>query len=92
MAGKYQKKRWRKKRILPVWLLLLLVLLTTGGIGTTVAKYIQTNDLADVDLVKRDIIALYEEDFEKIFGAQLHHRGSGRYITLPSCSSTRFFF
>ena len=32
------------------------------------------------------------EDFEKIFGAQQHHRGSGRYITLPSCSSTRFFF
>lgn len=42
MTGKYQKKRWRKKRILPVWLLLLLVLLTTGGIGTAVAKYIQS--------------------------------------------------
>lgn len=42
MAGKYQKKRQPKKRILPVWLLLLLVLLTTGGIGTAVAKYIQS--------------------------------------------------
>ena len=37
-----------------------------GGMPQVVAKYIQTNDLADVDLVKRDIIALYEEDFEKI--------------------------
>ena len=42
MAGKYQKKRQPKKRILPVWLLLLLVLLTTGGIGTAVAKFIQS--------------------------------------------------
>ena len=42
MAGKYQKKRQPKKRTLPVWLLLLLVLLTTGGIGTAVAKYIQS--------------------------------------------------
>lgn len=37
-----------------------------GGMPQAVVKYIQTNDLADVDLVKRDIIALYEEDFEKI--------------------------
>lgn len=43
MTGKYQKKRWRKKRILPVWLLLLLVLLTTGGIGTAVAKFMQSS-------------------------------------------------
>ena len=44
MAGQYQKKRQPKKRILPVWLLLLLVLLTTGGIGTTVAKYIHSSN------------------------------------------------
>ena len=37
-----------------------------GGMPQAVAKYIQTNDLADVDMVKRDIISLYEEDFEKI--------------------------
>lgn len=43
MTGKYQKKRWRKKWILPVWLLLLLVLLTTGGIGTAVAKFMQSS-------------------------------------------------
>lgn len=37
-----------------------------GGMPQAVAKYIQTNDLAAVDNVKRDIIALYEEDFGKI--------------------------
>lgn len=37
-----------------------------GGMPQAVAKYIQTNDLASVDLVKRDILALYEEDFGKI--------------------------
>ena len=37
-----------------------------GGMPQAVAKYIQTNDLAAVDNVKRDIIALYEEDFAKI--------------------------
>lgn len=37
-----------------------------GGMPQAVAKYIQTNDLVAVDNVKRDIIALYEEDFGKI--------------------------
>lgn len=37
-----------------------------GGMPQAVAKYIQTNNLSEVDLVKRDIIALYEEDFNKI--------------------------
>lgn len=43
MAGKYLKKKApRKGGTLRVWLLLALVLLTSGGIGTTVAKYIQS--------------------------------------------------
>lgn len=37
-----------------------------GGMPQAVAKYIQTNNLSEVDTVKRDIIALYEEDFNKI--------------------------
>jgi uncharacterized protein len=37
-----------------------------GGMPQAVAKYIQTNNFIDVDLVKRDIIALYEEDLNKI--------------------------
>lgn len=31
----------------------------------TVNAYIETNDLSQVDRVKRDIISLYEEDFRK---------------------------
>ena len=37
-----------------------------GGMPQAVAAYIKTNNFAAVDLVKRDIIALYEEDFGKI--------------------------
>ncbi|MCR5394893.1 MAG: AAA family ATPase [Bacteroidales bacterium] len=37
-----------------------------GGMPQAVAKYIETNNLSEVDMVKRDIIALYEEDFNKI--------------------------
>lgn len=40
MSGRFQKNRKQKKRILAIWL--LLILLITGGIGTAVAKYIQT--------------------------------------------------
>lgn len=37
-----------------------------GGMPQAVAAYIETNNFSAVDLVKRDIIALYEEDFGKI--------------------------
>lgn len=37
-----------------------------GGMPQAVAKYIETNNLGAVDLVKRDIIMLYEEDYNKI--------------------------
>lgn len=37
-----------------------------GGMPQAVATYIKTNNFSAVDLVKRDIIALYEEDFGKI--------------------------
>lgn len=37
-----------------------------GGMPQAVAEYIKTNNLATVDIVKRDIISLYEEDFMKI--------------------------
>lgn len=37
-----------------------------GGMPQAVAKYIETNNLSEFDMVKRDIIALYEEDFNKI--------------------------
>lgn len=37
-----------------------------GGMPQAVEKYIITNDLSEVDLVKRDILTLYEDDFRKI--------------------------
>lgn len=37
-----------------------------GGMPQAVAAYIQTNNFSAVDMIKRDIIALYEEDFGKI--------------------------
>ena len=44
MAGKYYKKKTRRKGSLRVCLVLTLVLLASGGIGTAVAKYIQSTD------------------------------------------------
>ena len=37
-----------------------------GGMPQAVSKYIETNNLCAVDMVKRNIISLYEEDFRKI--------------------------
>lgn len=37
-----------------------------GGMPQAVKKYIESKNLSDVDLVKREILALYEEDFGKI--------------------------
>ena len=37
-----------------------------GGMPQAVAKYIETNNLGEVDKIKRNIIELYAEDFRKI--------------------------
>lgn len=37
-----------------------------GGMPKAVAEYIRTNNFSAVDLVKRDIVSLYEEDFWKL--------------------------
>ena len=37
-----------------------------GGMPKAVSEYIRTNNLAAVDLIKRDIVSLYEEDFMKL--------------------------
>ena len=52
-----------------------------GGMPQAVAAYIKTNNFAAVDLVKRDIIALYEEDFEKIDGSG---RAKSMYDAIPA--------
>ncbi len=37
-----------------------------GGMPQAVSQYLETNNLSQVDMVKRDIIQLYEEDFNKL--------------------------
>ena len=37
-----------------------------GGMPQAISKYIETNNMGAVDIVKRNIIALYEEDFNKL--------------------------
>ena len=52
-----------------------------GGMPQAVAEYLRTNHLGAVDIVKRDIIALYEEDFYKIDPTG---RAAALYDAIPS--------
>lgn len=52
-----------------------------GGMPQAVAAYIKTNNFQEVDMVKRDIIALYEEDFVKIDDSG---RARAMYDAIPS--------
>lgn len=52
-----------------------------GGMPQAVAAYIKTNNFTEVDFVKRDIIALYEEDFGKIDGSG---RAKALYDGIPA--------
>lgn len=52
-----------------------------GGMPQAVAEYLKTNNLSAVDLVKRDIISLYEEDFYKIDASG---KATALYDTIPA--------
>ena len=52
-----------------------------GGMPQAVAAYIKTNNFTAVDLVKRDIIALYEEDFGKFDDSG---RAKAMYDAIPA--------
>ena len=52
-----------------------------GGIFHVVVAYIETNNFTEVDTVKRDIIALYEEDFGKIDSSG---RAKALYDAIPA--------
>lgn len=52
-----------------------------GGMPQAVASYIKTNNFSEVDLVKRDIISLYEEDFGKIDNTG---KAKAMYDAIPS--------
>lgn len=52
-----------------------------GGMPQAVVAYIKTNNFTAVDLAKRDIIALYEEDFGKIDDSG---RAKAMYDAIPA--------
>jgi hypothetical protein len=52
-----------------------------GGMPQAVAEYLKTNSLAAVDLVKRDIISLYEDDLRKLDSTG---RTSALFSAIPS--------
>lgn len=52
-----------------------------GGMPQAVVKYRETNDLHEVDVVKRDIISLYEDDFQKI---DRNGRATALYSEIPA--------
>ena len=52
-----------------------------GGMPQAVVAYIKTNNFMAVDLAKRDIIALYEEDFGKIDDSG---RAKAMYDAIPA--------
>lgn len=52
-----------------------------GGMPQAVVAYIKTNNFTAVDLAKRDIISLYEEDFGKIDESG---RAKAMYDTIPA--------
>ncbi|MDR0938559.1 MAG: AAA family ATPase [Mediterranea sp.] len=52
-----------------------------GGMPQAVATYLETNNLSAVDQAKRDIIALYEEDFGKIDDSG---RAKAMYDAIPA--------
>jgi len=52
-----------------------------GGMPQVLASYIKTNNFSAVDLAKRDIIALYEEDFGKIDNSG---RAKALYDNIPA--------
>ena len=61
-----------------------------GGMPQAVSAYIKTNNFTAVDMAKRDIIALYEEDFGKIDASG---KAKAMYNAIPaqlSKNSSRF--
>lgn len=58
-----------------------------GGMPQAVAEYVKTNNMAAVDIVKRDILSLYEEDLMKIDDAG---RASALFEDIPGQLSRNF--
>ncbi len=52
-----------------------------GGMPQAVSKYLETNNLAEVDIVKREILSLYEDDLMKLDDSG---RSSALFKAIPS--------
>lgn len=63
------------------WMRLLRTYMLVGGMPQSVVEYILHNNLRQCDDVKREIIALYDQDFRKIDAAG---RLSGLFNAIPS--------
>lgn len=59
---------------------LLRLYMLVGGMPQAVNEYIDTNDLSKVDRIKRKIIQLYKEDFNKI---DLSGRAADIFMSIP---------
>ena len=56
------------------WMRDLRLYMLIGGMPQVIDKYLTTNNLQEVDAVKREIIELYDNDFHKIDGSGLASR------------------
>ena len=57
--------------------------LVVGGMPQAVEEFVATHDLGRVDLIKRDILALYRADIHK-YGGALRHRILALFNAIPS--------
>lgn len=62
----YDMKRAAGNAVHRLWMRDLRLYMLVGGMPQAVDRYIKTNNLQDVDNVKREILSLYDVDFNKI--------------------------
>lgn len=63
------------------------IYMAIGGMPQAVAEYLATNNMQDVDTVKREILSLYNDDFEKLDDTG---RAAALYEAIPSQLSGNF--
>ena len=66
LKEKYEEKKPLGQAVFRKMLRDFRLYILVGGMPQAVERYITTNDLSQVDDVKRDILTLYEDDFRKI--------------------------
>ncbi len=66
LKEKYEEKKPLGQAVFRKMLRDFRLYILVGGMPQAVERYITTNDLRQVDDVKRDILTLYEDDFRKI--------------------------